>query len=68
MNRLINIMRTTALRLSALYILLFGLVATGLSIYMTAFSASLLKEQTEQALHEELKYIENAYNYGGFLY
>ncbi|WP_254472848.1 HAMP domain-containing sensor histidine kinase [Bartonella sp. B1098] len=65
MNRLMNIMRTTALRLSALYILLFGLVATGLSIYMTAFSASLLKEQTEQALHEELKYIENAYNYGG---
>ncbi|CAK01132.1 sensor histidine kinase [Bartonella tribocorum] len=65
MNRLINIMRTTALRLSALYILLFGLVATSLSIYMTAFSASLLTEQTEQALHEELKYIENAYNYGG---
>lgn len=65
MNRLINIMRTTALRLSALYILLFGLVATGLSIYMTAFSASLLTEQTEQALNEELKYIENAYHYGG---
>lgn len=65
MNHLMNIMRTTALRLSALYILLFGLVATGLSIYMTAFSASLLKQQTEQALHEELKYIENAYNYGG---
>ncbi|WP_273723877.1 HAMP domain-containing sensor histidine kinase [Bartonella sp. AU18XJBT] len=65
MSRLINIMRTTALRLSALYILLFGLVATGLSIYMTEFSASLLTEQTEQALHEELKYIENAYNYGG---
>ncbi|MBB4076728.1 hypothetical protein GGR08_001034 [Bartonella fuyuanensis] len=58
-------MRTTALRLSALYILLFGLVAIGLSIYMMAFSVSLLTEQTEQALHEELKYIENAYHYGG---
>ncbi|EJF86590.1 sensor histidine kinase [Bartonella rattimassiliensis] len=65
MSRLVNIMRTTALRLSALYILLFGLVATGLSIYMMVFSASLLTEQTKQALHEELKYIENAYNYGG---
>ncbi|WP_336294072.1 sensor histidine kinase [Bartonella sp. CB169] len=65
MNHLINIMRTTALRLSALYILLFGLVAAGLSIYMTTFSASLLTEQTQQALHEELKYIKNAYNYGG---
>ncbi len=58
-------MRTTALRLSALYILLFGLVATGLSIYITAFSVSLLTEQTEQALREELRRIENAYNYGG---
>ncbi|WP_332065936.1 sensor histidine kinase [Bartonella sp. CB189] len=65
MNRLINIMRTTALRLSALYILLFGLVATGLSIYMTAFSASLLTKQTEQALSEELIRIKNAYTYGG---
>ncbi|MET3589401.1 signal transduction histidine kinase [Bartonella silvatica] len=65
MNRLINIIRTTAFRLSALYILLFGLVAMGLSIYMTAFSVSLLTKQTEQALYEELKYIENAYSYGG---
>lgn len=65
MNRLLNMMRTTALRLSALYILLFGLVATGLSIYITAFSVSLLTEQTEQALREELRRIENAYNYGG---
>ncbi|WP_455482303.1 sensor histidine kinase [Bartonella sp. B35(2025)] len=65
MNRLINMMRTTALRLSALYILLFGLVATGLSIYMTAFSASLLTKQTEQALREELRRIESAYHYGG---
>ncbi|WP_455477339.1 ATP-binding protein [Bartonella sp. B41] len=65
MNWLINMMRTTALRLSALYILLFGLVAAGLSIYITAFSVSLLTEQTEQALREELERIENAYNYGG---
>ncbi|AQX30374.1 sensor histidine kinase [Bartonella schoenbuchensis] len=65
MNRLINIMRTTALRLSALYILLFSLVAAGLSIYMTAFAVSLLTDQTEQALREELRNIESAYNYGG---
>ncbi|ALE04029.1 Sensor protein basS/pmrB [Bartonella ancashensis] len=58
-------MRTTALRLSALYILLCGLVAAGLSIYMMAFSVSLLTDQTEKALREELKNIENVYNYGG---
>ncbi|ABM45452.1 hypothetical protein H704_00402 [Bartonella bacilliformis Peru38] len=65
MNYLINMMRTTALRLSALYILLFGLVAAALSIYMMAFSISLLTDQTEQALREELGNIESAYNYGG---
>ncbi|MCZ2328510.1 sensor histidine kinase [Bartonella sp. F02] len=65
MNRFINIMRTTALRLSALYILLFMLVAAGLSVYMTAFSVSLLTNQTEHALREELKRIESAYEYGG---
>ncbi|WP_336276317.1 sensor histidine kinase [Bartonella sp. CB178] len=65
MNRLINIMRTTALRLSALYILLFGLVAVGLFAYMTAFFASLLVKQSEQTLREELKRIEGAYSYGG---
>ncbi|WP_407965198.1 sensor histidine kinase [Bartonella sp. C271] len=65
MNRLINMMRTTTLRLSALYILLFGLVAAGLSLYMTAFAISLLIDQTEQALREELRNIESTYNYGG---
>ncbi|MCZ2203843.1 sensor histidine kinase [Bartonella sp. A05] len=65
MNRLINMMRTTAFRLSALYILLFGLVASGLSIYTAEFSVSLLTDQTEQTVREELKRIERAYDYGG---
>lgn len=58
-------MRTTALRLSALYILLFGLVALGLGFYMTSLSVSMLNQQTEQALKEELASVEHAYQRGG---
>lgn len=58
-------MRTTAVRLSALYILLFGLVAVGLSIYMTSLAISMLTDQTEQTLNEEVGNIEHAYQHGG---
>lgn len=65
MSRITNMMRTTALRLSALYILLFGLVAVALTVYMTSLSVSMLTDQTEQALREELGNIEHAYQRGG---
>lgn len=65
MNRITSVMRTTAVRLSALYILLFGLVAVGLSVYMTSLSVSMLTQQTEQTLSEELANIERAYQHGG---
>lgn len=65
MSRIANIMRTTAMRLSALYIILFGLVAVGLSIYMTKLSITMLANQTEQTLSEELANIGQAYDRGG---
>lgn len=58
-------MRTTAVRLSALYILLFGLVAVGLSTYMTSLAISMLIDQTELTLNEEVSNIEHAYQHGG---
>lgn len=58
-------MRTTAVRLSALYVILFGLVAVGLSIYMTSLTVSMLTDQTEQTLNEEVINIERAYQHGG---
>lgn len=58
-------MRTTAVRLSALYVILFVLVAVGLSIYMTSLTVSMLTDQTEQTLNEEVINIERAYQHGG---
>lgn len=65
MTLLGNLMRTTAMRLSALYILLFGLVAAGLSIYMGNLSISMLTSQTRQSLQDEVTGIETLYQRGG---
>jgi len=65
MGWLASMMRTTAVRLSALYILLFGLVAIGLAFYMMRLSVSMLSEQTLYALAEEVANIETSYQRGG---
>lgn len=65
MSRITNALRTTAVRLSFLYILLFGMVAVGLTFYMTSLSVSMLTDQTEQAMREELSNVEHSYQRGG---
>lgn len=57
--------RSTALRLSALYILLFGLCAAFLVVYVTAMSERLLAQQTRQILLEEVQDINRTYERGG---
>lgn len=57
--------RSTAVRLSALYILLFALCAAFLVFYVTAMSERLLAQQTRQTLQEEVQDIERAYERGG---
>lgn len=56
--------RSTAVRLSALYILLFALCAAFLVIYVTAMSERLLAQQTRQSLQEEVQEIQRAYERG----
>jgi len=60
-----SLMRTTAVRLSALYILLFGLVAVILALYMMRLSVAMLSEQTLHSLTEEVANIEMSYQRGG---
>jgi signal transduction histidine kinase len=57
--------RSTAVRLSALYILLFALCAAFLVFYVTAMSERLLAQQTQQAVQEEVTDIQRAYERGG---
>jgi signal transduction histidine kinase len=57
--------RSTAVRLSALYILLFALCAAFLVFYVTALSEKTLVQQTRQTIQEEVEDIQRAYNRGG---
>ncbi|MBR0556334.1 HAMP domain-containing histidine kinase [Ciceribacter sp. L1K23] len=58
-------MKSTAVRLSALYIILFALCAAFLVFYVTALSERLLDQQTRESLQTEVSDIERAYNRGG---
>ncbi|MBZ9741096.1 MULTISPECIES: ATP-binding protein [unclassified Mesorhizobium] len=59
------IMRTTAARLSALYLLLFALCAVLLVLYMTSLSARMLTGQTQETINDEVLGLARAYQRGG---
>lgn len=63
--RLTAMMRTTAARLSALYLLLFAVCAVVLVFYMTSLSARMLTGQTMETINEEVQGLGSAYQRGG---
>lgn len=63
--RLPAIMKTTAARLSALYLLLFMLCAILLVFYMTSLSARMLMAQTQDTINEEVLGLAAGYQRGG---
>ncbi|MGN6550348.1 MAG: sensor histidine kinase [Pararhizobium sp.] len=65
MERLSVLFRTTAVRLSALYLLLFAVCAIVLVFYVTAMSEGLLRSQTREAVAGELQILGQAYESGG---
>lgn len=65
MNRLRVLFRTTAVRLSALYLLLFALCAAFLVFYVTGMSQRLLEQQTKDAVATEVAQIEQIYSRAG---
>ncbi|MCO5063098.1 MAG: HAMP domain-containing histidine kinase [Rhizobiaceae bacterium] len=58
-------LKTTAVRLSALYLLLFAACAVILVLYMTAMSARLLSDQTQDTITSEATDLGRAYARGG---
>ncbi|MER8827603.1 HAMP domain-containing histidine kinase [Mesorhizobium sp. M0938] len=59
------IMKTTAARLSALYLLLFAICAVLLVFYMTSLSARMLTAQTQETINDEVLGLARAYQRGG---
>ena len=58
-------MRTTAARLSALYLGLFALCAVLLVVYTTSLSVRLLTDQIQTSIGEEMMVLGRAYQRGG---
>tara|TARA_R110000751_G_scaffold8041_3_gene32575 strand:+ start:79640 stop:81034 length:1395 start_codon:yes stop_codon:yes gene_type:complete len=65
MSRFRALLRTTAVRLSALYLGLFAISAVVLVFYVTDMTTSLLTNQTKQVVQDELKVLGNFYRRGG---
>ena len=59
------IMKTTAARLSALYLLLFVICAVALVFYMTSLSVRMLTAQTQETINDEVVGLARAYQRGG---
>jgi len=59
------IMRTTAARLSALYLVLFTACAAILVTYMTTVSVGMMVAQTQDTINEEVLGLGRAYQRGG---
>ncbi len=65
MNRFWFLFKSTAVRLSALYILLFAICAATLVFYVTAMSERLLTNQIREAVQQEVDQVQRAYDAGG---
>ncbi|WP_377287831.1 sensor histidine kinase [Rhizobium sp. SG2393] len=65
MKRLRVLLRSTAVRLSALFLLLFAICAGILVIYVTAMSERLLEQQTRDAVASEVSEIQAVYDRNG---
>lgn len=59
------IMKTTAARLSALFLVLFALCAAVLVYYMSSLSVRMLTEQTQETIAAEVQALDRAYRRGG---
>lgn len=65
MFKLPAVMKTTAARLSALFLLLFGVCAIFIVIYMTSIAAGIMVAQTERSVRGELRELGVAFERGG---
>ena len=65
MSRVRLLFMSTAVRLSAIFILLFGLCAGALVLYVSAMSERLLMAEIRETLSQETRDMQRAYDRGG---
>ncbi|MCQ0987616.1 sensor histidine kinase [Jiella marina] len=67
MARLRALMRMTAVRLSAVYFLLFAICAVVLVFYVTATASGIVEDQSRATISEELNELAQVYRQGGII-
>ncbi|KQT88252.1 ATP-binding protein [Aurantimonas sp. Leaf443] len=67
MERLKALMRLTAVRLSAVYLLLFAVFAVVLVVYVTATASSVLRSQSRATITEEIAELAQVYQQTGIV-
>jgi signal transduction histidine kinase len=65
LGRLTALYRTTAVRLSAIYLLLFAVCAAFLVFYVSSMSEGLLQQQMREAVAQETEQIERVFDNNG---
>lgn len=60
-----SLLRVTAVRLSIIYTLIFGVLAVGIVFYMTGATVNVLREQYEASIDEEVTGLARIYRRGG---
>ena len=59
------LLRITAVRLSLIYTLVFGLAAVGIIAYMTGATVNVLRQQYEESIDQEVDALSRLYQRGG---
>lgn len=64
-TKVISLFRVTAVRLSIIYTLIFGVLAVGIVFYMTGATVNVLREQYQASIDNEVTGLARIYNRGG---
>ena len=64
-NYLRSLLRVTAIRLSLIYTLIFGITAVGIVAYMTGATVNLLRQQYEESINTEIQGLSQIYRTRG---
>ncbi|MEM7068267.1 MAG: HAMP domain-containing sensor histidine kinase [Pseudomonadota bacterium] len=67
-SRLRALLRVTAVRLSIIYTIIFGILAVGIVAYMTGATVNVLRNQFEESINEEIVGLARIYRQRGLSY
>jgi signal transduction histidine kinase len=64
-KRVASLLKVTAVRLSIIYTVIFGVLALGIVFYMTGATVNVLREQYQASIDEEVTGLARIYRQGG---